>query len=367
VLGNVQWLLENKIAVDQSTLDYMSDLQSQGKTAVLLSVSIRCVAILGLADPPRPEASAVVAGLQKMGIQVWMATGDNKKTARAVASQVGITNIVAEVLPVDKFNLVSHLQSEGHVIAMIGDGINDSPALAQADLGVSVGHGTDIAMEAADIVLVKSNLFDVLVALDLSRTVFRRIKWNFFWALAYNSLGIPLAAGVFYPLIQVHLPPELAALAMALSSVSVVCSSLLLKLYKKPVFTQGSMVDPELVFESEAIQCTLKECKCEVCTCRDCHCSSAVEKAEKNGGMITEQDFVTNGPVGKKSCCVEAGQDSVDKPGRPNALSKTTVKRGDAMDAERLAYLEQEVERLRKIEVLYMTSKKQGKAIGQSP
>lgn len=165
---------------------------------------------------------------------MWMSTGDNRVTAAVLAKQLSIAHVHAEVLPADKHRLVVHLQNEGKVVAMLGDGINDAPALAQADLGMAVGAGTDVAKSAAQVVLVQSRLADVLTALDLSCVAFARIKLNFFFAFAYNALGIPLAAGVLFPLLHARLSPELSGLAMAMSSVSVVMSSLLLKSYTPP-------------------------------------------------------------------------------------------------------------------------------------
>eukprot|EP00457_Paulinella_chromatophora_P001080 gb/GEZN01001082.1/.p1 GENE.gb/GEZN01001082.1/~~gb/GEZN01001082.1/.p1 ORF type:complete len:1034 (-),score=133.08 gb/GEZN01001082.1/:168-3269(-) len=282
MIGNHIWLEENGVSVPDSATQQMVVLQSHGKTVLLVSVSLQCTALLALADPPRPESRAVVAGLKALGMEIWMATGDNKNTARTVAAQIGIENIVAEVLPADKVELVKHLQSKGFVVAMLGDGINDSPALVQADLGISVGQGTAIAVEAADIVLVRNNLADILVALDLSRKVFRRIQWNFVWALGFNTLGIPIAGGLFFPWIQVHLPPELAALAMALSSVCVVSSSLLLKFYTRPAFKrQLPFLEEDGVKELPSESLRSSQCKCKVCTCRDCSCAGVVQNARQ--------------------------------------------------------------------------------------
>ena len=168
-----------------------------------------------------------------------MLTGDNVRTARVVAADIGIpsANVIADVLPEGKVDCIKRLQQEeGECVAMIGDGINDSPALAQADVGIAIGAGTDVAVETASIVLVNSKLIDVVLAIDLARTIYNRIRWNFVWALGYNSLAIPIAAGILYPAIYFALPPYMAALAMALSSVSVLVSSLLLNRYKAPQF-----------------------------------------------------------------------------------------------------------------------------------
>ena len=195
-----------------------------------------------LNPPPCPAFAARTRTWHSLCRQVWMITGDNRLTANAVAAQLDIAPacVLSEVLPSAKSAQVQVLQRQGRVVAMVGDGINDSPALACADVGIAVGAGTDIAIEAADMVLMHSKLMDVLVAIDLSRTVMRRIKYNFGWALGYNLFMIPLAAGMFYPLTQVALPPMYAGLAMGLSSVSVVVSSLLLKRYTPPATTRAS-------------------------------------------------------------------------------------------------------------------------------
>ena len=165
-----------------------------------------------------------------------MITGDNGRTASAIASQLGIDHVRAVALPADKVAQIAALQQQGRVVAMIGDGVNDAPALAQANVGIAIGAGTEIAVAQADMVLLRSNLTDVVTALDLSKTVFSRIKWNFFFSIVYNIVGIPMAAGVLFPLLHMMLPPACAGLLMACSSVSVVLSSLWLKLYKPPQF-----------------------------------------------------------------------------------------------------------------------------------
>jgi len=193
--------------------------------------------MIAVADALKPEAAAVVALLRSWKLQVWLCSGDNERTARYIARQAGIADgrVVAGVKPAGKGEMVKRLQKEdGLVVAMVGDGINDAPALAQADLGVAVGSGTDVAIETADVVLIKSHLRDVATALRLSAVVMRRIWLNFVWAFGYNLIGIPLAAGVLYPAFLIQFPPMFAGAAMALSSVSVVCSSLLLRLYQPP-------------------------------------------------------------------------------------------------------------------------------------
>ncbi len=241
LIGSRTLLEENGIKVDNDVEDQLQKLEMQGKTAMLVATD-KPLGIIAVADTIKPESITAVNKMKEMGIEVWMVTGDNIRTAKAIAAQVGIENVFAEVKPDEKAMKVKELQDQGHVVAMVGDGINDSPALAQADVGIAIGAGTDVAIETADIVLMRSDLRDVVVAIDLSKTTFNRIRWNFVWAFGYNVAGIPLAAGVFIPIIRAItgttfvLPPAVAGAAMAFSSVSVVTSSLLLKKYKKPQF-----------------------------------------------------------------------------------------------------------------------------------
>jgi Cu+-exporting ATPase len=173
-----------------------------------------------------------VKTLQKMGLEVMMITGDNKRTAKAIARQVGVNRVLAEVLPGDKAKEIKGLQEEGKIVAMVGDGINDAPALAQADIGIALGSGTDVAMETGDIVLVKDDLRDVIISIQLSRATMSKIKQGLFWAFAYNTALIPVAAGILYPFFALLLDPVFAAVAMATSSVSVVTNASLLKRFK---------------------------------------------------------------------------------------------------------------------------------------
>jgi Cu+-exporting ATPase len=191
------------------------------------------VAIFAIADTLKEESAVAVKVLTRMGLNTVILTGDNERTAQAIARQVGIKTVRANVVPAEKAETIKELQRNGEKVAMVGDGINDSIALAQADVGIAIGTGTDVALEAADIVLVKDNLMDVVTAIDLSRSTVRRIKLNFGWAVIYNFIGIPLAAGALIT-VGVKLSPWMAAGAMALSSVTVVTSSLFLKFYRKP-------------------------------------------------------------------------------------------------------------------------------------
>ena len=210
-------------------LPEMERLAAAGKTAVTVCADGLPVGVIGIADTVKPEAAAAVHRLHEMGIEVWMITGDNRRTAENVARQVGIQHVLAEVPPDGKVAEVRKLQAAGKRVAMVGDGINDAPALAQADVGIAIGTGTDIAKEAASITLMRGDLNGVAGALDLARRTMRVIRQNLFWAFAYNTIGIPIAAGVLYPFTGWLLSPVLASAAMALSSVTVVTNSLRLK------------------------------------------------------------------------------------------------------------------------------------------
>jgi Cu+-exporting ATPase len=210
-------------------LPEMERLAAEGKTAVVVAVDGQPAGAIGIADTVKPEAAAAVRRLHEMGIEVWMITGDNRRTAESVARQVGIQRVLAEVLPDAKLAEVRKLQAAGRKVAMVGDGINDAPALAQADVGIAIGTGTDIAKEAASITLMRGDLNGVAGALDLARRTMRVIRQNLFWAFAYNIIGIPIAAGALYPFTGWLLSPVLASAAMALSSVTVVTNSLRLK------------------------------------------------------------------------------------------------------------------------------------------
>ncbi len=231
LLGNFKLMKDRKI--DMTVLEESSNkLASEGKTPMYIAVDGKPAGIIAVADVVKESSAKAIEKLHEMGIQVAMITGDNKRTAEAIAKQVGIDRVLAEVLPQDKANEVKKLQEEGQKVAMVGDGINDAPALAQADIGLAIGSGTDVAMESADIVLMKSDLMDVPTAIQLSKSTIRNIKQNLFWAFAYNSLGIPLAAGLLYAFGGPKLNPMFAAAAMSLSSVSVVSNALRLRRFK---------------------------------------------------------------------------------------------------------------------------------------
>lgn len=231
LLGNTRLFEERQIGLT-GIREILEKLSEQGKTAFILAINEQPAAIFGVADTLRPDARDAVRRLKSLGLGVYLLTGDNRRTAESVGRAVGIDRVLAEVLPQDKANEIARLQAEGRVVAMVGDGINDAPALARADVGIAIGTGTDIAIEAADIALMRSDLRLVSEAILLSRATLRTIKQNLFWAFFYNVIGIPLAAGVLYPFTGLLLSPVIASAAMSLSSVSVVTNSLRLRSYK---------------------------------------------------------------------------------------------------------------------------------------
>ncbi|MDK9709355.1 MAG: heavy metal translocating P-type ATPase [Desulforhopalus sp.] len=236
LLGNRELFLEKEIEGLTESIDREVDVRSaQGKTVLFLAVDNQIAALLTIADPLKPEAADTIQRLQGMGIEVVMLTGDNEKTARAVAGQAGISRIVAGVMPDMKEQEVIRLQQEGKLVAMVGDGINDAPALARADVGMAMGTGIDVAVESADIVLMTGNLLGVCRAIGLSRATLANIRQNLFWAFAYNVVGIPVAAGVLTVFGGPSLSPMIGGAAMALSSVSVVSNALRLRWYKPEV------------------------------------------------------------------------------------------------------------------------------------
>ena len=231
LIGNIRLMQEMNIAVEAVLAD-ADTLAAQGKTPMYIALDSKLAGIIAVADVVKPGSAKAVKKLMEMGIEVAMITGDNRRTAEAIAKQVGITRVLSEVLPQDKSGEVKKLQQEGRRVAMVGDGINDAPALVQSDIGIAIGSGTDVAMESADIVLMHSDLMDVVTAIQLSKSTIRNIKQNLFWAFAYNVAGIPLAAGVLHIFGGPLLNPIFAAAAMSLSSVSVLSNALRLRRFK---------------------------------------------------------------------------------------------------------------------------------------
>ncbi|MTK10934.1 MAG: heavy metal translocating P-type ATPase, partial [Clostridiaceae bacterium] len=240
-IDNNRILLGNKKLMDESNIslenleEKSQALAGEGKTPMYIALEGKLIGIIAVADTVKEHSKRAIEKLHSMGIEVAMITGDNKKTAEAIAKQVGIDRILAEVLPQDKAKEVKKLQSENKKVAMVGDGINDAPALAQADIGIAIGSGTDVAMESADIVLMRSDLMDVVTAIDLSKKTIKNIKQNLFWAFGYNTLGIPVAMGILHIFGGPLLNPMIAALAMSLSSVSVLTNALRLKGFKPSI------------------------------------------------------------------------------------------------------------------------------------
>jgi Cu+-exporting ATPase len=225
---------DHRIIIDKKIEDELQKLENEGKTAVIVALNRKIIGIVGVADTLKEFSKEAIEQLKRMKKEVWMITGDNERTAKAIAKQVGIDGerVMSQVLPGDKAKKVKELQDKGKVVAFVGDGINDAPALAQADVGIAIGSGTDVAMETGEIILIKDDLRDVVTAIDLSSYTIRKIKQNLFWAFFYNIVGIPIAAGILYPFLGFLLNPMIAAAAMAFSSVSVVSNSLLMKRYK---------------------------------------------------------------------------------------------------------------------------------------
>lgn len=295
--GNKKLMEENKVSVD-SYSKTEEKIANEGKTLLYFAKGSDLLGAIAVADTVKPTSKVAVAELTRMGLNVIMLTGDNKRTAEAIRKQVGLTEVIAEVLPADKELEVRKLQEQGKKVVMVGDGINDAPALARADIGMAIGAGTDIAIESADIVLMKSDLYDVATAIQLSKAVMRNIKQNLFWAFFYNTIGIPVAAGVFYGVFGWLLNPMIAAAAMSFSSVSVVTNALRLKLFKPKrviiqedtdinhegansgVIQSETLESKENIINNETAKEGSKMTKTILVEGMSCgHCSAAVEKA----------------------------------------------------------------------------------------
>lgn len=264
-VGNLAFLQERNISLPQGAAEGLNRMADEGMTPLLVAQKGRFLGIIGVSDTVKATSYEAINAWEKMGVRVIMLTGDNRRTAEAVRQKLGISEVVAEVLPQDKEKKVSELKAQGHKVAMIGDGINDAPALAAADVGMAIGAGTDVAMESADIILMKNDLRDAVTAMKLSRAVIRNIKENLFWAFFYNCIGIPLAAGVLYPAFQIRLNPMFGAAAMSLSSIFVVGNALRLRGFKSG-FTPLKKEAPEVTRKeieithaaAEGEQCILK-------------------------------------------------------------------------------------------------------------
>ncbi|RZN44072.1 MAG: copper-translocating P-type ATPase, partial [Methanophagales archaeon ANME-1-THS] len=233
-IGNRILFAERNITLPPEIEDTVVQLESEGKTVILIARAHQISGSIAIADTLKESTRDAISAFKAMKLNVAMITGDNARTAHAIAAQIGIERVLAEVLPQDKAEEVKKLQENGEVVAFVGDGINDAPALAQADVGIAIGSGTDVAIESGEIVLITDDLMDAVAAVQLSKKVMTRIKQNLFWAFAYNTALIPMAAGALYPFFGITFKPELAGLAMALSSVTIVTLSLMLKNYTPP-------------------------------------------------------------------------------------------------------------------------------------
>ena len=280
--GNAGYLAQNGVSLAAMEAD-AHRLAEGGKTPLFFAESGHLLGCIAVADVVKPDSAKAIAALRRMGRRVVLLTGDNQRTANAIARQIGVDQVIAQVLPQDKAKCVAQLQQQGQRVAMVGDGVNDAPALAQADVGLAIGAGTDIAIESADVVLMKSSLLDIPSAMDLSRAVLRNIKQNLFWAFFYNSIGIPVAAGVLYPALHLTLNPMLAAAAMSLSSVCVVSNALRLRGWKPPVFTDQPVPTAPLpesaVFQSQGKEENTVNKTIHIDGMMCAHCTGRVEKA----------------------------------------------------------------------------------------
>ena len=270
--GNQKLIKEQGISCEKA-LSSMEKLSEEGKTPLILADEKQVLGVIGVADVVKPTSAKAIQELKKLGIQVIMLTGDNARTAKAIQKQLDIDTVIAEVLPQDKEREISRLQEEGKTVAMVGDGLNDAPALARADVGIAIGAGTDVAIESADIVLMKNDLQDVATAIELSKAVIRNIKENLFWAFFYNVCGIPLAAGVLYPVFGLKLSPMFGAAAMSLSSLFVVSNALRLRFFHS---LKKGKTQPETIQEKKEEK-NMYTMKIEGMMCP--HCQAAVTKA----------------------------------------------------------------------------------------
>ena len=279
--GNLAYIRENQLFIDEAIISKMETVASEGKTPLLFYRDHTYLGMIAIADTIKETSYQAIAKFKEMGLHVVMLTGDHKKTAEAIRQQLNIETVYAEVLPTEKDAVIQELQNMGRKVAMVGDGINDAPALMRADVGIAIGSGTDIAMDSADIVLMKNSLYDVVNAIHLSHQTMKNIYMNLFWAFFYNVLGIPVAAGVFYPLFQLRLNPMIGSAAMSCSSLCVVTNALRLRFVKEQkieIEEKGESQMKTVVLNVEGMMCK--------------HCVAHVEKALK--GVIGVQEVVVS-------------------------------------------------------------------------
>jgi Cu+-exporting ATPase len=275
LIGNKKLMDDNSIK--NSNEDIFTELSSKGVTPIFVSIDSEIAGIVGISDVPKKSSKLAIETLKNMGIKVVMITGDNKLTAEAIGKDVGVDEVIAEVLPSDKSKKIEELQNKGLKLAMVGDGINDAPALAQANVGIAIGSGTDIAIESADIVLMKDDLLDVVKTIELSKATIRNIKQNLFWAFGYNTLGIPIAAGILHVFGGPLLNPMIAAGAMSMSSVSVVSNALRLRNFKSKLDEKNINSETKINSEIKKEEIMKKTLIVEGMSCS--HCSGRVKKS----------------------------------------------------------------------------------------
>lgn len=294
-VGNLAFLQEKNIMLPQGAAEGLNRMADEGMTPLLVAQEGRFLGIIGVSDTVKATSYEAINAWEKMGVRVIMLTGDNRRTAEAVRQKLGISEVVAEVLPQDKEKKVSELKRQGHKVAMIGDGINDAPALAAADVGMAIGAGTDVAMESADIILMKNDLRDAVTAMKLSRAVIRNIKENLFWAFFYNCIGIPLAAGVLYPAFQIRLNPMFGAAAMSLSSIFVVGNALRLRGFKSG-FTQlkKGTQETERTEQAETKQATEQVTKQDAANAKQCMLEASADQNSKSNQEKEKEKERTN-------------------------------------------------------------------------
>ncbi len=325
-IGNLRLVNEKKININDFE-EKSTRLADEGKTPLYFADEQNVLGIIAVADVVKPTSQRAIKEFEAMGIEVVMLTGDNKKTAEAIRKQLGITRAIAEVLPQDKEREIRQIQEQGRKVAMIGDGINDAPALARADVGIAIGAGTDVAIESADIVLIRSDLLDAVTAVQLSKSTIRNIKQNLFWAFIYNTVGIPLAAGVFFNVLSWKLNPMFAAAAMSMSSVSVVSNALRLKFFK-PARMTAEPEDKSTALKNDDIQVITEDLsnksnninggnemkKVLVVEGMSCgHCKAAVEKALKSVTGVENAVVDLNSKTAEVTLTGEVSGDALSK------------------------------------------------------
>ena len=314
LVGNQAYLEENGIGIEPVVQQGIASLADQGLTPLLVAEEGRFLGYIGVADQVKDTSLEAIRKFKEMGIHVVMLTGDNRRTAEAVRKRLDIQEVVAEVLPQDKEKKIRNLREEGHRVAMIGDGINDAPALAAADVGLAIGAGTDVAMESADIILMKSDLRDAVTAVRLSRKVIRNIKQNLFWAFFYNAIGIPLAAGVWYPLFGVRLDPMFGAAAMSLSSICVVGNALRLRGFRSGFGKTGRTLtaENEKSTGAEAIPAERKKSMTKVMTIEGMMCAHCTGRVQKALEAVAGVSGVTMS-LEEKTATVEMQEEAADQ------------------------------------------------------